>query len=152
MKKNVYIDNKDISNKLNVLLSDYQIYYQNLRAFHWLVKGPQFFQLHERFESFYNEAAEDIDEIAERILMIGGKPLHSFEDYIKNASIEAKKDMEDPSGIIPVVIDNLESLLASFREMLVMAGDADDEGTVALMSDFIGAAEKKLWMLNSMQI
>ncbi|MBN1157765.1 MAG: DNA starvation/stationary phase protection protein [Bacteroidales bacterium] len=148
----VYIKNEKIQEKLNVLLSDYQIYYQNLRAFHWLVKGQQFYMLHEKFEAFYDEAAEDIDEIAERILMISGKPLHSFEDYLKHAGMKAEKNLEKASDIIPKIIANNEHLLLSFRNILEMAADAGDEGTVALMSDFIGAAEKRLWMLNSLQI
>ncbi|MFO7851656.1 MAG: Dps family protein [Bacteroidota bacterium] len=151
MKKDVYINNEELEKKLNELLSDYQMYYQNLRAFHWLIKGQQFHQLHEKFEEYYDEAADDIDEVAERILMIGGKPLHSFEDYMKNSSIKAEKDLEKASEIIPKVISNLESLLGSFREIVEVAGESDDEGTVALMGDFISAAEKKLWMLNSMQ-
>lgn len=146
-----YISNQEIVKQLNDLLSDYQVYYQNLRAFHWLVVGPQFYQLHERFESFYDEAAEDIDEIAERILMIGGKPLHTFADYLEHASIKPKKDMTRPSEMIPVVIEDLENLLGTFRRIASIAGDADDEGTVALMGDFIGKTEKKLWMLNSFQ-
>jgi len=150
MKKEVYIKNEAIEKKLNVLLSDYQMYYQNLRAFHWLVKGPQFHQLHEMFESFYDKAADDIDEIAERILMIGGKPLHSFEDYLKNAGIKAEKNLERKEDMLPKVIENMEYLLGSFREVLDIAGEADDEGTVALMGDFIRETEKNLWMLNSM--
>ena len=146
-----YITNEEIEKQLNALLSDYQVYYQNLRAFHWLVQGPQFYQLHERFEEFYDEAAEDIDEIAERILMIGGKPLHTFSDYLEHALLKPQKDLEKPAEIIPVVIANLEDLLVSFREINDTAAEAGDEGTVALMSDFIGKTEKKLWMLNSFQ-
>lgn len=151
MKKEVYIKDKSLQEGLNRLLSDYQVYYQNLRAFHWLVKGQQFYQLHEKFEEFYNQAAEDIDEIAERILMIGGKPLHSFEDYLKNASIRPEKDLVKASDILPVVVQNTEFLLGEARKMAGEAGDADDEGTVALMSDFIAAFEKRLWMLNNLQ-
>ena len=116
-----------------------------------MVKSQQFYQLHEKFEEFYNQAAEDIDEIAERILMIGGKPLHSFEDYLKNASIRPEKDLVKASDILPVVVQNTEFLLGEARKMAGEAGDADDEGTVALMSDFIAAFEKRLWMLNNLQ-
>ncbi|HDR67899.1 MAG TPA: DNA starvation/stationary phase protection protein [Bacteroidaceae bacterium] len=149
MKKETYIMNSEIQKELNRLLSDYQIYYQNLRAFHWLVKGQQFFHLHEKFEEYYDGAAEDIDEIAERVLMIGGKPLHTFEDYLKHATLKPEKDLEKPADILPKVIANVEHLLASFRNVLDLAGEAGDEGTAALMSDFIGAAEKQLWMLKS---
>lgn len=151
MKSKVYINNEGLKKHLNVLLSDYQIYYQNLRAFHWLVKGPQFYMLHEKFEEFYDQAADDIDEIAERILMIGGKPLHTFEDYLKNATIKPEKNLEKSSDILPKLISNAESLLGSFRKIVEAASEAEDEGTVALMSDFISNTEKQLWMLNSLK-
>jgi len=151
MKSEVYINNEGLKKQLNVLLSDYQIYYQNLRAFHWLVKGPQFYMLHEKFEEFYDQAADDIDEIAERILMIGGKPLHTFEDYLKNATIKPEKDLDKSSDILPRLISNAESLLGSFRKIVEAASEEGDEGTVALMSDFISFTEKQLWMLNSLK-
>lgn len=151
MKKEVYIRNEEILKQLNNLLSDYQIYYQNLRAFHWLVTGPQFYQLHEKFEEFYDEAAEDIDEIAERILMIGGKPLHTFKDYLEHATLEAKKNPARPSEMVPAVISDLEYLLGAFRGIIDVAAEAGDEGTVGFMSELIGKTEKKLWMLNSTQ-
>jgi starvation-inducible DNA-binding protein len=75
--------NQNVIENLNKLLADYQIYYQNLRGLHWNVKGAMFFMLHEKFEEYYNEASEVVDEIVERILMIGGQPLHTFTEYLK---------------------------------------------------------------------
>ena len=57
---------------LNILLSNYQTYYQNLRGVHWNIKGKRFFELHVKFEELYNAAQEQVDEIAERILTLGG--------------------------------------------------------------------------------
>ncbi|MFO7939285.1 MAG: DNA starvation/stationary phase protection protein [Bacteroidales bacterium] len=151
MKKEVLINNSELQAKLNNLLSDYQLYYQNLRALHWLVKGPRFFQLHEVYEKYYDEAADVVDEIAERILMIGGKPLHTFQEYLNTSNIKPVEEISDESKGLQVVIDNSEHLLGSFREILDFAGKIDDEGTSALMSDLIGAAEKRLWMLKSMK-
>jgi starvation-inducible DNA-binding protein len=150
MTTKAYINNAAIAEKLNLFLSDLQVYYQNLRGFHWLVKGPQFYQLHSLFEKFYDEAAEQIDEVAERILMIGGVPLHTFSAYLEYATLSPAANMSDPGKILPVVIGNTEHLLAAARDIAAAAGNAADEGTVALMSDLIAGAEKKLWMLNSL--
>jgi starvation-inducible DNA-binding protein len=84
-------ENQNVIEKLNKLLADYQIYYQNLRGLHWNVKGAMFFMLHEKYEELYNQAAEVVDEIAERILMVGGKPLHTFGDYIQTATLKEVK-------------------------------------------------------------
>src|SRR5690606_1848451 len=72
-----------ISAELNTLLANFQVYYQNLRGLHWNIRGKRFFDLHVKFEELYNDAQLKIDEIAERVLTIGGTPLHTFEEYIK---------------------------------------------------------------------
>lgn len=149
MKTDLYKTDAEIQEKLNILLSDYQMFYQNMRAFHWLVKGPQFYQMHAKFEALYNQAAETIDEIAERILMIGGVPLHHYEDYLKTANLKAVKDPGDFPHMLNTTIENLEYLLGSFRELIRMASEKDDEGTTALISELIGGTEKELWMLRS---
>ena len=64
---------------LQQLLADYQVFYTNLRGFHWNIKGHGFFVLHSKFEDMYNDAAEKVDELAERILMLGGVPVNKFE-------------------------------------------------------------------------
>ena len=76
---------------LNGLLANFQIYYQNLRGLHWNIKGKNFFELHVKFEKFYTDSQVKIDDIAERILTLQGKLLHTFTDYIKRASIPVIK-------------------------------------------------------------
>ena len=75
---------KELANKLNLLLSDLQLFYINARGFHWNIKGNKFFELHLKFEELYTDVLTKIDEVAERILTLGHKPLHSFSDYLKN--------------------------------------------------------------------
>ncbi|SHE75804.1 starvation-inducible DNA-binding protein [Mariniphaga anaerophila] len=140
-------NNSQLAERLNVLLSDYQIFYQNLRNMHWNVKGSQFFMLHEKYEELYNEAAATVDEIAERILMIGGKPLHTFADYLKTAGLKEAGYVSDGKEGIELVLENSRYLLKSFKEILELA--EGDEGTSALMSDLIGSTEKRIWMLGS---
>jgi len=139
--------NPKVVDKLNKLLADYQIFYQNLRALHWNVKGVQFFILHEKYEEYYNEAAETIDEIAERILMIGGKPLHTLASFLEQAELkEAEYNTEGRKGV-EVVLENSRYLLKCFNEILNEA--EGDEGTVAMLSDLIASTEKRIWMLES---
>jgi starvation-inducible DNA-binding protein len=142
-------ENQNVIEKLNKLLADYQIYYQNLRGLHWNVKGAMFFMLHEKYEELYNQAAEVVDEIAERILMVGGKPLHTFGDYIQTATLKEVKNVSDGKTGVESVLENTRFLLESFKEIMEVAEGAGDEGTSALMSDWIGFAEKQIWMLES---
>lgn len=151
-RKNNLNDTKDINQliaKLNDLLANYQLYYQNLRGLHWNIKGPKFFELHAKFEEFYNDALLKIDEIAERILTLGSSPLHSFSDYLKQAEIKEAKNVSEADKSIRVIINNLEILLKKQYELLRFSEAIDDEGTNSLMSDYIKEQEKTLWMLRA---
>lgn len=134
---------------LNNLLADFQIYYQNLRGLHWNVKGRQFFHLHSKFEEFYNDASETVDEIAERILMLGQTPYHTFEDYSKFASIGIISNLSDGEESVKVVRENMVSLLSHARNIFSEAGNFDDEGTASMMSDLVSYFEKNIWMLSA---
>lgn len=135
--------------KLNKLLADYQIFYQNLRGLHWNVKGKMFFLLHEKFEEFYDESAEIIDEIAERILMLGGQPLHTFGDYLKTATLEQVSKISDGHEGVKSVVKASRFFLASFAGIIETAGENNDEGTVAMVSEWVGTTEKRIWMLEA---
>ena len=135
--------------ELNILLADYEIFYQNLRGFHWNIKGKEFFELHTKFEELYNDAFVKIDEIAERILTLEGEPLHTYTDYLKATEIQEEKSVTDGTKSVEIIVKNFSTLITKERLILSLAADADDEGTVSLMSDYISETEKTLWMLNS---
>ncbi len=139
-------NNDMITQKLNAHLADYQMFYQNLRGFHWNIRGKHFFELHTLFEQWYDEAAGRIDEIAERILMIGGQPLHTFAGYVETARISAYENTVEATAVMRAVSEMLQELLANELDLLKTAADAGDEGTVALMSELIAGHEKMLWM------
>ena len=140
---------KDLAGKLNVLLANYQIYYQNLRGFHWNIKGPGFFELHIKFEELYNQALLSVDEIAERILTLGHTPLHSFTAYVKSATIKEEINVSGSEATVSATVQNLQQLLSIERDVMDAAAAAHDEGTLTLFSDYIAAQEKTLWMLSS---
>ncbi len=139
-------NNTLIIEKLNQLLADYQIYYQNLRGFHWNIQGRKFFELHEKFEELYTDSALKIDAIAERILTIGGVPLHSFSDYLDTATINPVKNVHDGEASVKTIVENLTELVKLEREIKDLAGDAGDSGTEDQISAFIEEQEKSLWM------
>lgn len=140
---------EELSGKLNQLLADYQVFYQNLRGLHWNIKGKDFFELHLKFEEFYDDAVVKVDEIAERILTLEGEPLHTFSDYLSNSKIKEERGVTNGVEGVQIVVKNFSSIIALEREILSLAGDANDEGTASLMSDYISQTEKTLWMLNS---
>lgn len=153
MKKNtIGLDTgkmKKLAEKLNVLLSNYQLFYINARGFHWNIKGDKFFELHLKFEELYNDALLKIDEVAERILTLGQTPFHSYSDYLKNSEIKEVQNISDGKKAVSTVIDGFSVLLSLERELLNLSADANDEGTNALMSDYIRQQEKLVWMYSA---
>ncbi|BDW93237.1 DNA starvation/stationary phase protection protein [Muricauda ruestringensis] len=140
---------KELSDKLNELLANYQIFYMNARGFHWNIKGEKFFELHAKFEDLYNDSLEKIDEIAERILTLGFTPLHNYEDYSGISKIKASRNVSGGKDAVQAILDGYKVLLPLERELLEMAGESNDEGTGALMSDYIREQEKLVWMYSA---
>jgi len=141
--------NEQLIDKLNVLLSDYQIYYQNLRGFHWNIQGKHFFQLHEKFEELYLDTAAKVDEIAERILTIDGRPLHTFEDYVSTSTISPKKNINDGEGAVSGIKSDLEELIKLQDEIKEMAANADDSATEDMMIGYTEQQQKTHWMMKA---
>ncbi|KAB1064033.1 Dps family protein [Salibacter halophilus] len=142
-------DHSKTIEKLNELLSTYQVYYQNIRGFHWNIKGQNFFELHVKFEEYYTTAAANIDEVAERILTVGGVPLHSFSDYINTSSIEPIKDLNDGQKMMEIVWNMHNELLGLMRSTVEVADEQDDEGTQDLLAPMISDLEKTNWMVGA---
>lgn len=140
---------ESLAKKLNALLSNYQIFYMNVRGFHWNIKGQQFFELHAKFEETYNDLLLKIDEIAERILTLGQRPQHAYSTYLDNSEIKEAKDVNDGRACVKNILESYQVTIRLQREILDLAGQADDEGTSALMSDYIKEQEKTAWMLTS---
>ncbi len=139
----------DLNQNLNELLANFQVYYQNLRGLHWNIKGKSFFELHLKFEELYTDSQEKIDMIAERILTLEGNPLHTFSDYIELAIVPIGKDVSNDKISVELVVNSLSELIKLERNILDQSDEANDEGTNAMMSDFISEQEKTIWMMKA---
>lgn len=137
------------SKMLNLLLANYHIYYQNLRSFHWNVEGENFFDLHGKFEQLYNNAKTDIDEIAERILTLRFRPVSRLMDYIEMAEIKEPELGFNDMQMVSTVLENHQVLIRNMRKCVEEAGEAEDEGTVDMVSGMLGRMEKDSWMLDA---
>lgn len=140
---------KLLADKLNNLLANYMMFYQNTRGLHWNIKGDKFFELHLKFEELYTNLLLKVDEVAERILTLGAIPLHTFEDYKSTSKIKSVKNVSDGKKGIQTILDAFETVIIEQRELLNLSADAGDEGTNALMSDYIREQEKLVWMYSS---
>jgi DNA-binding ferritin-like protein (oxidative damage protectant) len=143
------IQSEQTAEHLNKLLANFQIHYQNLRGLHWNLRGQDFFELHVKFEEFYNDAHLKIDLIAERVLTMGYKPMHTFNAYLENAKIIPAQDVAKGKEGVILVVGGLQTLLGLEREILSLASDINDDGTADMMTQFIAQQEKVIWMLNA---
>ncbi len=140
---------EQLSEKLNVLLANYAIFYQNVRGYHWNIKGEKFFELHLKFEELYNDLLLKIDEVAERILTLGHTPGHCYSNYMKVSEIKESKQVSDGMVAVKDILNSFKIILPLQRELLEFSAESGDEGTNALMSDYIRAQEKLVWMYSS---
>ena len=142
-------DAKKLAEKLNELLANYSLFYQNTRGFHWNIKGEKFFELHAKFEELYNDLLIKIDEVAERILTLGFAPEHNYSQYQKISSIKESKEVADGKHAVEEILAAFKIIITLQRKLLEISAKAEDEGTNALMSDYIRAQEKLVWMYSA---
>ena len=140
---------KETVGELNILLSDYQLYYQKLRNYHWNIVGQNFFDLHEQFEEMYDDAKLKIDEIAERILTLRFQPESNLTTYLKLSNIkESSSDVTDKE-MVTNLLDDHGTIIKQMRKTTEVADANGDEGTIDLIGAYIRELEKTSWMLDA---
>jgi starvation-inducible DNA-binding protein len=141
---------KELVASVNVQVANLTILYEKLHHYHWFVKGHHFFTLHEKFEGLYNEITSTMDEVAERLLIIGEKPLSTLKACLDTATIkEAAGTERTEQEMVQAVINDFEKMIAEISQTIDLAEKANDEVTGDL---FIGISEslgKHVWMLKA---
>ena len=140
---------KKLAENLNDLLANYSIFYQNTRGYHWNIKGEKFFELHVKFEELYNDLLLKIDEVAERVLTLGHSPNHNYSHYKKVSKIQESKQVSNGMKAVEDILNSFKIIIDIQRDLLTLSADAGDEGTNALMSDYIRMQEKLVWMYSA---
>ena len=142
-------DIKPIVKELNTLLADYNLYYQNMRGYHWNVLGKNFFDLHIKFEELYTDARIKIDEIAERILTLREHPVSEFSKYLDLASVKETSSLISDKQMVENILNQHGLLLRQMTKVVKKAEEAGDEGTIDLIGAYIRELEKVSWMLDA---
>jgi starvation-inducible DNA-binding protein len=120
----------NVVNDLNTLLADSTVLYQKLRSMHWVVKGPMFFALHIKFEELYNAWATYIDDIAERILTIGGTPHTTLSTMIAEARLSEFSGHPNAREMVATLQADLKTIIESAGSVMAKAEEAGDTGTI----------------------
>ena len=136
---------------LNRQVADFGVLYVKLHNFHWLVTGPQFYQLHMLFEKLYDEAAERLDEVAERILQKGGVPVATLKEFLARTSLTEARGNETPLEMINQTLYDFTTVNDGVRASLRIAQEEGDENTADLLIGISKSLEKHLWMLGALE-
>ncbi|MEB1805731.1 Dps family protein [Alkalihalobacterium sp. APHAB7] len=138
-----------VSAILNKQIANWSVLFVKLHNYHWYVKGPQFFTLHDKFEEFYNEAALHIDELAERLLALKGQPVATMKEYLETASVSEATGNETADEMVSTIIQDFDTLIDELKEGMEAADTLGDETTADMLLAIHQSLEKHNWMLRS---
>lgn len=142
---------KTLERKLNQLLANHVTMMHKVQAYHWLVEGPEFFATHNMMEGYYDALSARVDEIAEKILMIGGTPLVSMGDFLANAGIsEATARGIDTEAALKETLAGFEMLRGGAVDLRKAADETGGTNGIlvgAFADDIVSGLSKDIWML-----
>ncbi len=137
-----------ITEDLNLFLSNLNVFYRKVQNYHWNIKGEDFFNVHEKLEEYYNEINEQIDEIAEHILIIDGQPLGRMSDYLEITQIkEAQNEKICSKKIFESILKDYNILSENVTKIKEDADNEKKYATSALMDEYLQDYGKKIWMI-----
>jgi len=140
---------RPVTEVLNKQVANWSVMYVKLHHYHWYVQGANFFTLHAKFEELYNEAAKYVDDLAERLLAVGGKPVSTMQACMEHASIKEAAGGESAEQMVQAVVSDFTTLAGELKEGIAAAEAADDEATGDMFLGMTETLEKHVWMLKS---
>ena len=134
---------------LNRQIANFSVLYVKLHHYHWYVKGPSFYTLHAKFEELYDEAAGYVDELAERLLALGGRPVSRMADFLKLATVKEASGEEDADAMVLAIADDFRRIAAELDEGIRAAESEGDSATADLLTGIRKSLDKHAWMLRA---
>lgn len=138
-----------VHDHLNQLIANWNVLYVKLHHYHWYVKGSDFFTLHEKFQELYEEAAQHIDELAERLLALKGRPLSRMSDFLKVSHIQEAEGDESAADMVEQLINDYTVMLRDLKTGMTAAQEAGDEITADMLLSIQSSLDKHVWMLSA---
>jgi starvation-inducible DNA-binding protein len=139
----------ELIKEMNVQVSTWSVMYTKLHNYHWYVKGHQFFTLHAKFEELYDEATAHMDEIAERILTLGGDPVATMKEHLEQSVVKEATGDEKADKMVATIVDDFSAIMESLKKGMDEAAKVGDDMTEDLLNATYQSIEKHQWMLNA---
>ncbi|MVP00199.1 Dps family protein [Paenibacillus lutrae] len=131
------------------LTADWNVFSMKLRHYHWNVKGPHFYTLHAKFEELYNEAGQYVDEFAERVLALGGKPIGTYGETLQETRLKEASGKESSEEMVAAIREDFLQMVAFLQEGIETAQQENDEPTADMLIGTQGNLQKHIWMLGA---
>lgn len=142
-------NNEDVVRVLNQQVANWTVAFTKLHNFHWYVKGPNFFALHTKFEELYDEASQFIDDLAERILAIGGNPVATLRENLDISIIDEAGKYYKAEEMVAELSKDFTNVSKQLEEAIEVAGKAEDDVTEDMFIGMQTDIDKHNWMLKS---
>jgi starvation-inducible DNA-binding protein len=140
---------KDVIQAVNQQVANWTVLYTKLHNYHWYVKGRHFFTLHVKFEELYNEAGIIIDEFAERILALEGKPVATLKECLELSTIKEAKGNEKEEDMVSQLHDDFSKIVDELQEGIEIAEQEEDAATADMLTEVKKSLRKHMWMFKA---
>ncbi|MFW2435963.1 Dps family protein [Staphylococcus cohnii] len=142
-------NNEEVIKVLNQQVANWTVAFTKLHNFHWYVKGPNFFSLHTKFEELYDEASQYIDDLAERILAVGGNPVGTLKESLELSIIDEAGKGYTAEQMVEALSVDFDNISKQLGEAIEVASKAEDDVTEDMFIGMQTNIDKHNWMLKS---
>lgn len=139
----------ELQAQLNQQIANWNVLYTKLHRFHWYVKGPLFFTLHAKFEELYNEAGLVVDQLAERLLAIGGQPVATMKEYLETATLLETNNETKASEMVAAIVADYKQMKDELASLANLAEENHDIITNDMATGLIESLDTHIWMLTA---
>lgn len=141
----------EVKEFLNKLVATQGLFYIRLHQFHWYVKGSHFFTLHEHFEEYYDQVTEDMDEVAERLLALGGEPYSTLGEFIEHSVLEERVEDRnlDQDEMVKAVVKDYQTVRDTLKEGIQLTEEKGDDVSNDMLIAIKAEVDKTIWMLQA---
>ena len=140
---------QDVVKELNQQVANWTVAYTKLHNFHWYVKGPNFFSLHVKFEELYNEASQYVDELAERILAVGGNPVGTLTECLEQSIVKEDAKGYSAEQMVEELSQDFTNISKQLENAIEIAGNAGDDVSEDMFIGMQTSVDKHNWMFKS---
>lgn len=139
----------EVKDFLNKVVATQGQFYIRLHQFHWYVKGSHFFTLHEKYEEMYDDVTADLDEVAERLLAIGGEPYSTLQEFIDHSILTENPDDKNlkQDEMVEAVVADLEAISKLYHDGAKLTDEHEDFVSNDMLIGMKETVDKNIWML-----